>query len=270
MKKLGLGIISAALFGGLISLMSACQPGGLPDGGAASPTAGKLGIIQVPQQTYPAPNRNEFVAENAYLIATANGGAVAVGTGLTWVAAQTSFVDTGPNFWIHNNEPVNSGRTIYLDYLKLISTAVGTAAVSWQYAVILDPVPRTITTNHLLAITPYPMTSQGVKISSPTINVQNSATASVFSASSASSWLAARGVIGGLNIAGHVYTICFGDTNSASGFVGSTDTAGTPGHTADVSGPIGVAPGQDVSIYIWGPSSSASLAPEFELGMVAR
>ena len=221
--------------------------------------------IAAVQQTYPAPNRNQFAAEGSYILATNP----TVGTGQTWVAAQTAFSDTAPNFWIHNNEPAN-GRTLYLDYLKLISTAVGTAAVSWQYAVIVDPVPRTVTTNHLLAITPVCTASSYSLVAVPTINVQSSATATALSASSASSKLVGRGCLGGVNIAGHVYGILFGDCSAGVTAVGSTDTAAAPGRSFDFSGPVGINPGQDCTIYIWGPSSSASLAPEFELGMVAR
>lgn len=217
------------------------------------------------QQTYPAPNRNQFVAEGSYLLATNP----TVSTGLTWVAAQTAFSDTAPNFWIHNNEPA-SGRTLYLDYLKMVSTAVGTAAVSWQYAVIVDPVPRTITTNHVLAVVPVCPASGYSDIAVPTINVQNSATATALSASSASSKLVARGCIGGINIAGHVYGILFGDLSAGVTAVGSTDTAAAPGRSFDCSGPVAINPGHDCTIYIWGPSSSASINPEFELGMVAR
>lgn len=217
------------------------------------------------QQTYPAPNRNQFAAEGSYLICTNP----TIGTGLTWVAAQTAFSDTAPNFYIHNNEPAG-GRTLYLDFLKLISTAVGTAAVSWQYAVILDPVARAFTTNNTLAITPQCPASAYPTIAVPTVAAQNSATASVLTASSASKKIVARGALGGLNIAGRVFGITFGDMASASSFSGTNDTAGNPGAIWTSSGPVGINPGQDCTIYIWGPSSSAALAPEFELGMVAR
>jgi len=248
----------------IVALMSACNPGGAPDAGVSS--APKLGVVNPVQQFYPAPNRNQFASEGSYIIATNP----TVGTGLTWVAAQTSFVDTGPNFWIHNNENTSTGRTLFLDYIKLVSTAVGTAAVSWQYAVILDPIPRTITTNNFLAITPKSENSGTSAIATPTINVQNSATASVLSASSGSKVIAARGMVGGVNIAGHVYTVAFGDLSLGGGTPGATDTAAAPGRSADLSPPIAIAPGHDCSIYFWAPSSSASINPEFELGLVAR
>jgi hypothetical protein len=217
------------------------------------------------QQTYPAPNRNQFVAEGTYILATNP----TVSTGLTWVAAQTSFSDTAPNFFIHNSEPAG-GRTLYLDYLKMVSTAVGTGAVSWQYAVILDPIPRTFATDNTLLIVPQCPASSYSIIASPTIKAQNSATTSALSASSTSKKLVARGCLGGVNIAGHVYGIVFGDCSAGVTAVGSTDTAAAPGRSFDFSGPVAINPGQDCTIYIWGPSSSAAFNPEFELGMVAR
>lgn len=263
MNKVRLALV-ACVSSVMIALMSACQPGGAPTAGATAPI--RLGIVNPVQQFYPAPNRNQFASENSYIVATNP----TEGTGLTWVAAQTAFTDTGPNFWIHNNENVSTGRTLFLDYVKLISTAVGTAAVSWQYAVILDPIPRTITTNHILAIVPKSENSGASPVAVPTINVQNSATASVLSASSASSWIAARGMMGGLNIAGHVYSVAFGDFSLGGGTPGATDTAGAPGRSSDLSPPVAIAPGHDCSIYFWAPSSSASINPEFELGLVAR
>lgn len=267
MKKLGPAVLAFCSYL-LISLMAACQPGGSGDAGAAglAQPGIKLGAVNPVQQFYPAPNRNQFASENSYLI-TIN---PTVGTGEAWVAAQTSFVDTGPNFWIHNNEPASGGRTLFLDYIKLISTAVGTGAVSWQYAVILDPIPRTITTNHFETEVIRASNSQASPVATPTIRVQTSATASVLSASSASSWTAARGMIGGINIAGHIYSVFFGDFSACAMAVGSTDTAAAPGRGADCSPPVAIGPGHDCSIYFWAPSSSATITPEFELGMVAR
>jgi hypothetical protein len=107
-------------------------------------------------------------------------------------------------------------------------------------------------------------------IALPTISVQTSATASVWVASSVNSKIAARGCVGGINIAGHVYGVSFGDLSAGVTAVGSTDTAAAPGRSWDCSGPVAINPGNDASIYFWGPSSSASITPEFELGMVAR
>lgn len=212
------------------------------------------------------PTRHMLADEGSYVLATNP----TISTGLTWVAAQTAFSDTTPNFYLYNNEAVG-GKTLYLDYLKMIATAAGTAATAWHYAIIVDQVARAITTNHVLAITPTtPVSAVSLVGTAPTINAQNSATASVIAASSSASRIAARGVLGGLNVAGDEFVIVFG----------STDVGAHPGLTAaqaaalsrrvDHSAAVGIGPGHSAVIHIWAPSSSASINPEFELGMFLR
>jgi hypothetical protein len=221
------------------------------------------------QQVYPAPNRNQFAAEGSYLVACNP----TIGTGFTWVdsgaAAMQSFTDTAPNFWIHNNEPYG-GRTIYLDYLKLVSTKVGASGVSVQYAVLLDSIPRTITTNNMTAVVPSVPSSGLSPLAIPSILVQNSATASAFSASSAAKKIAARGCVGGINIVAHTYGLTFGSLHAGSTAVGAADGTGAPGQCWDSAAAVGINPGQDCSIYFWCPTAADNLDPEFMIGMVAR
>ena len=223
---------------------------------------------------YPVPNRGQLIAEGSYLVANGNGiSGGAVGTGQTLVAACTAFSDTTNSgiFYIQNNEPSQGGKTLFLDFVKLISTAVGTAAVSWQYAVTTDVNARTQTTVHASACVPVNPNGQAAAISSPTIFVQASATASVWSASSSATRLVARGAIGGINIAGHEYFISFGDLSVAGAYVGSTDTAAAPGRSTSASAGVAIGPnGGNLMFHLWGPSSSAALAPEFEIGMYFR
>lgn len=214
--------------------------------------------------SFPAPTRHQLVAEGSYMVATNP----TVDTGLTWVAAQTAFSDTTPNFYIVNNEPAG-GKSLYLDILKLMSTAVGTAAVSWRWAVKVDPVARSLTTDNTLAITPVNPNSEASNPISVTVKAQNSATASVISASSASAKLLGQGVLGGVNIVGHQYILSFGDSSIGLGG-GITDAAGAPASSGDIAPAVVIAPQHNATIYIWGPSSSAALAPTFSLGMYAR
>jgi hypothetical protein len=222
------------------------------------------------QQVYPAPNRMQLAAEGSYLVVTNP----TVGSGVTWVdsgaAAQQAFVDTGPNFWIHNNE-APGGRTLYLDYLKLISGKVGAAGTSLQFAIILDPATRTIATNNMLSVVPVTTASAYANLATPTVLVQNSATASVFSASSALKKLVARGALGGINIVAHVYGLTFGDFKAAKTSSGNlSDSAGAPSRCFDQLPAIGISPGTDCSIYFWAPASTDNIDPEFEIGMIAR
>ena len=228
-----------------------------------------------PVNNYPAPTRHQFSGEGSYLVATQVGiSGGAVGTGLTTVAAMTAFSETTSSsilFYIENDEPASGGRSLYVDYIKLISTAVGTAAVSWQVAASLDVTPRTPSTNHTSVVVPVCPNSQAANISSPKILAQSSATASTWGAPSSGGRIAGRSALGGVNIAGHEYIVSFGDLSTAAPYVGSTDTAAAPGRSGSALPAIVLGPGgHNLAFHLWGPSSSASLAPEFEIGMWLR
>lgn len=205
---------------------------------------------------------HHHAAEGAYILATNP----TIGTGLTWVAAQTAFSDTAPNFYIFNTD---STRSLWLRRLKLQTSAVGTGAVSWRYAVIVDTVARAIGTDNTLAITPVCPNSGSSIVTTPVVKAQNSTSVSVITARSAAARVAAIGTLGGLNIAGSEFEVAFGCTD-AGGFSGVADAAGQPSRKVTQSPPVVIGPGHSCVIHIWGPSSSASINPEFELCMIAR
>lgn len=209
-----------------------------------------------------APTRHQFAEEGSYLLATNP----TVGTGLTWVAAQTTFSDTTPNLYVFNN---STTRSLYIDYLKLIATAAATTAASIQYAIKTQSVPRVFTTDNTLAIVAVNPNQALPTLENPIIKAQNSATASVMSASDSSARLVGRGNLGGLNIAGTEMLLTFGSTD-AGVYVGQADAANQPGRRGASCPPIIIGPGQALTFYLWMPSSAASFNPEFELGMWAR
>jgi hypothetical protein len=192
-----------------------------------------------------------------------------VSTGATWVAAQTAFSDTTPNWYIANNE-VAGGRGLRLHYLKMIATAACTSGASIHYAIKIDTVFRAVTTDHILAITPVNPNGLVSNIAAPTVHVQNSATASVVPAASINARLVARGVIGGLTIAGDELMIAFGEMLAGGMAPTAVTQAGQPGRRVTTSPPIIIPPQGCAMIHIWAPSSSASFNPEFELLMSAR
>jgi len=67
-----------------------------------------------------------------------------IGTGVATIAAPTTLVDTSPFIVAVNTAPVGGGRA-FLDLLKLICTAAGTAGTKLQYAVKVGPVRGAIT-----------------------------------------------------------------------------------------------------------------------------
>lgn len=206
---------------------------------------------------------HELADEGAYFVATNT----AVGTGQTWVAAQTAFSDTAPNFYIFNPEaPANPlAKSIYLRFLKLISTAVATSTTLIRYSAILDNIPRAPTTDNMLAITPVcPNGAISTLPMTPTIKVQNSATASVVPASSASKRIVANGTWGGLNVVGTELQVNFGSTDAGGGQNGvAAETI--PNRRVNNDPPIIIPPGYSCIINVWLVGSSASPAPEWTL-----
>lgn len=193
-----------------------------------------------------------------------------VSTGALNVAAQTSYQDTGPNFYVLNNEAAG-GKNLHLLSIKLISTLAMTAATAIHYAGNIDTVARQITTNHVASATQVCPYSSAAVASSPTVQYQNSATASVFGASSGGSRIVSRGVLGGLNIPGDVLQVVFGATQlGASSTTTAVEGAGQPGTRVVSDAPVILAPGHCYSFQIWGPSSSQGINPEFQILMVAR
>lgn len=188
-------------------------------------------------------------------------------TGAAWVSAQTAFSDTAPNFYIANNEPAG-GKTLRLHYLKLICTTAATSATAIHYAVIVDPVTRALGTDNTLAITPVsPNGALAIPSAAPTVKVQNNTTTSVIAASSANKRIVARGCLGGLNIAGDVLQICFGEITPTAMSATAVTAAGQPGRRIDNSPPVLIPAGGSAVIHVWMPGSSASIVPEFELVM---
>lgn len=210
-----------------------------------------------------APTRHQFAEEGSYILATNP----TVSTGLTWVAAQTAFSNTAPNFYVAN---VDAKRSLYLDYLKLIATAVATTAASIQFAIHVDIVGRTFSgADNTTVIVPVNPNGGLPLLTQPIIKAQNSATVSAMNVPSATSRLVGRGNLGGLNIAGTEMLLTFGSTDAGC-YPGSADAANQPGRRGASCPPIIIPPLGSATIYIWMPGSAASFNPEFELGMWAR
>jgi hypothetical protein len=205
--------------------------------------------------------------EGSYLLATNP----TISTGQTWVAAQTAFSDTAPNWYIYNTEnPSNPGaKSIHLRFLKMISTAAATSATLIRYAAILDTVARQPTTNNMASIAVTSPNGNVSPIITPTVLAQNSATASVVPASSSAKRLVANGTLGGLNVVGTEFQINFGSTDAGGGQNGvAAETI--PNRRVNNEPPVIIGPGQSLMIHVWMAASSASFNPEWALGMWAR
>jgi hypothetical protein len=204
-----------------------------------------------------------------------------IGTGLVQVAAQTSFSDTAPNYYLFNGESTTSGfgKTIALRSLRMIATAAMTSATSIQYVFTLDPIFRAVTTNHMdwygntTASAVAPPQVYNTNLTSPLPNfvfaMQDSATASVIAARSAQALVVARGTIGGLNLVGDVLQINFGQYEAGS-MPATAEAAGQPGIRVVSEPPVLVPPGYTLVGHVWAPASAASMAPEIAFTFRAK
>ena len=236
----------------------------------------RYGDISTP---HAGPNDIGYAEEGSYFtIATPT-----IGTGLVQVAVQTAFSSTAPNIFIFNGEPVG-GKTIYPRFLKLITTAAATAAVSIQYAFVLDAY-RAVTTNHMDwfassgAAPASTVSAVQVAVSnrvSPLpanllVALQDSATVSVIAAPSSQATTVARGCLGGLNIIGDELQINFGQYDAgANAATTAAEGAGQPGRRVSNEPVVSIPPQFCLVGHIWLPTSSASMAPELIMGLVAR
>ncbi len=64
-------------------------------------------------------------------------------TGVSTGATPTSFSDTAPWFTIQNANPLNVGRSLYLDWIRLYCTVAGTAGVAAILKLELDKIVPT-------------------------------------------------------------------------------------------------------------------------------
>ncbi len=220
----------------------------------------RLGSYGEPWITSASPTDHGYAEEGSMFVATNP----TIGTGTLWVAAQTAFSDTAPNFLIQNTDPV---KWMFLRYLKMVATAAATGTTSIQYAVKIDSQLRTPTTNNTAIITPVnPNMNMGSLGAAMNIQVQNSATVSVIPAASANARIVARGSLGGLNIIGDEMLIVFGSTDAgAQTATTAAEGAGQPGRRVSSAPAVVIGPGHSAVIYVWLPGSSASPAPEYEL-----
>jgi hypothetical protein len=209
-----------------------------------------------------------YAEEGSFFVATNP----TVGTGLTWgfAAAWQSALDTSPLVFISNDE-IAGGKSLYLAWIKLITTAATTTTTTVQFAGVVDTIPRAITTDNMLAIVPVNPNSAASATASCTVKVQNSATASAIAAKSGASRRVCRGVLGGFPVIGDEMVISFGRGNQ-HGHPGLTAAeAAAPRKSVSSCPPVVLAPGQNFTLNVWFPAITLSaINPEVEIAFWAR
>jgi len=189
----------------------------------------------------------------------------AVSTPATAIAGgvYSTFVATTPLISITNNGTVG-GKRIFIDYIRLITTAIGTGPVNTQCAVVIDTATRTY--------------SGGTNFTPVNVN-SDSSTASIcgatgfrFGAVTTSAVGSPRLIarhnfkIASAPVIGDMYSMDFGEHMSgAASLTGTTATV----FPASV-GPVAIGGGHSFYFYLWHTTISAAPSFEFEIAWWER
>jgi hypothetical protein len=203
------------------------------------------------------PTKHLLADEGSYFLATNP----IIGTGVAH-ALVTAFAATSGLFVIKNNGPSN-GKRIYLDYLRLMVTAIGTACVSEEFAFVLDSGNRAPTAGNVAVV---PVNTNGDVPSAGTIAVLQAFSAGALTVPAA----VTPRTVGrvkmpvGVNIVGDEYVIQFGSTDPGVGSgVLTAIRAVQPAKIVAHAAPIVIGGGQSLVIHRWG-LTEATTAPSFE------
>jgi hypothetical protein len=211
------------------------------------------------------PTMHMLAEEGSYFTATNP----TPGTGVAQ-ALVTSFSSTSGLFAIFNSAPVG-GVNIYLDYLRLIYTAVPATAIGQDFVFAIDSTSRAPTAGNV-SITPINMNYNANTKAFAQVQAFNGA-ALTLPASSVTTRNAARvRVATGQLIAGDEIVIAFGREGIAGGQGGNTAVRATDtARKVTNAPPIMVAPQTWLTIHRWWTTETTT-APsmEYELGYYER
>lgn len=183
------------------------------------------------------------------------------GTGLATIAAPTTLVDTSPFLMLLNNDVAGQKRA-YLDFIKLIVTAAGTAGASLKYNCKIDNGVGRYTSGATLTAAPV------------NVNMDSSVAAVcavkggplVAAAATAAVRLLGGGVFKtGIPVIGDTYILTFGASEGGVGSAVATINSVIFNHP-----PVVIGPQQTFLFHLWLPSQSGASSYEVEMGWVER
>lgn len=186
-------------------------------------------------------------------------------TGLATAAAPTAFSATNPFILIYNGGAPSDdfAKRIYVDYIALITTAIGTAAANVQFAVTVDRGNRytsggTDLTANIKGI------NQSTSIGTVTRAYGGNITASAATAN-ARTVVGNRFMKGAIPVAGDTYTVRFGTTDVCD-FIGVSTIVFTTNNV----GPCVIGPDESFLLHLWFTSQSAASSYQPEIGWWER
>lgn len=187
-----------------------------------------------------------------------------VGTGIAQSTNIVAYADTAGavgNYFYFKNNDLAGGKRMYLDYIKLLVTAVPITATSWQWALVLDYGTARYTSGGS-AITPISPNGDSGR---PSI-VQMYAGA-LTTAVGINKRTVGRGTFRGVipTVFDEFVIIC-GSKEGGSGVI----SAAASSRVVDIAGPIILGPGQNLTLIMWGAANASAPAFEFEVAWWER
>ena len=180
---------------------------------------------------------------------------------------QTTFVDTTPFLYIANGDPA---KAMNIDQIKIIVTTAPASTTSAHYAIKTDQTARTLSTDNTTGTGANALAvncpRSGVQPSNITARAQNSATNSILTAASTNAKIVARGSLGSIPVVGDSLIIAPGAVDLAP-WPGLTAAQATcAGRKVDVTAPIVVDPGHNMTMHLWFIGNAATgLSYEIEI-----
>lgn len=203
--------------------------------------------------------RTSLSDEGSYFVATNP----TPGTGIAGIAATGAFSDAESLLLLQNDNTEDSGKRVYLDYLRLIVTAAGANGTNHRWVLKTDDAER--------------YTSGGTAITPKNVNMGSEVTsgctcyfgALVTASAGSNARLIGNGLIRSvITVVGDTYTFDFGGDQPE---VGGLAVAGTAiSHVTIRVAPVILGPGDSAVLSLHAASQSAATSYEFELGWWER
>lgn len=225
--------------------VSRVLPASNPDGASSNPgiRGGRYGEIYVKSMI---PTKHALCDEGSYFLCP---NSATFDTPATY-ALQTAFSATAPAYVIRNNDAAG-GKSIYLDYIRLICATVGNSATSVRLGVILDTGSRQPTAGNAV-MTPFNTNISSMTGSVSVVNQFSGAAQTVPAAVSART-CGSTTLKQSIPITGDEYICYFGGVDAPATVGGTAAAITIAGKYASGLPPVVIGPQSTALIYLWEP-----------------
>lgn len=224
------------------------SPDGTRDPGQRNGQYGERHVLNI------VPTKHLLAEEGSYFVSTNP----TIGTGVA-AGIQTTFSDTLAAFVIRNTD-VAGGKSIYLDYIKLLCTVAPASATSLQYAGKLEPATPRAATAAVATLTPVNVNGGVAVQPMARIDAFTGGAWETVPAASTSARIVSRGALRGvIAVIGDELILAFGSVDPAGG-AGAPSSGSRQGGSA---APVVIPPGGSYTLHLWFPANAAT-GPSFE------